>query len=228
MARDWQLGLAWTEIRSAAEGHFMESMAPTAFEKTIAQNRDRIRVLFHHGQDPRVGMQVLGPIERLEPDTTYEVPLFDTPEVRSLAPGLKAGQYGASFRFHVIKDELEQHPRRSDWNPKGIPQVTVTEARVQEFGPTPLPAYRGASASARSTREIVHELHDGAYRLGQEERWATRSKPGCRGVVERERVGADEPASWERDRNRTRPWWYLSGNAFEPLPTTTPSEWRLR
>lgn len=61
----------WTEIRSAAEGHFMESMAPNAFEKTIAQNRDRIRVLFHHGQDPRVGMQVLGPIERLEPDTTY-------------------------------------------------------------------------------------------------------------------------------------------------------------
>lgn len=217
----------WAEINSSVEGHFMERMGPNAFETTIREHRDRIRALFHHGLDPRVGMQVLGRIERLEPDTTYEVPLFDTPEVRSLIPGLRDGQYGSSFRFQARRDEIKKHPGRSDWNPRGIPEVTVTEARVFEFGPTPLPAYKGASASVRSTAPgIVNEVHALAYGLGQGDRWATRSKPGCRGVVERERVDVNQPASWERERDMTRPWWWIEDREFEPLPMTTPSRWR--
>jgi phage head maturation protease len=146
----------WTEIRSVVEGHFMERFAPGAFTKTISESKERMRVLFHHGRDPRLGMQVLGKIRAIESDTSYEVPLFDTPEIRSLLPGLEAGQYGSSFKFDVVKEDSVVKPERSEWNPKAIPEVTITEARVMEFGPTPLPAYPTTSAGLRSlTDEIL-------------------------------------------------------------------------
>jgi phage head maturation protease len=89
------------------EGHFLERVAPGAFANTIRENRDRIRCLFHHGRDPHIGNAVLGLIRTLEPDTTrYEVDLLDVDYNRRLIPGLKAGLYGASFRFSTIRDEV--------------------------------------------------------------------------------------------------------------------------
>lgn len=157
----------WTEIKSVAEGHFFERMAPGAFEKTIKESKDRMRVLFHHGLDPFIGTAVLGPIRSLESDTSYEVPLLDTDYNQRLIPGLEAGLYGSSFKFDVVKEDPELSPKRSDWNPKGIPQVTITEARVVEFGPTPLPAYVGATAGLRSVTDefLLASLQDDPERL---------------------------------------------------------------
>jgi HK97 family phage prohead protease len=143
----------WTEIRSVAEGHFFERFAPGAFDKTIKESGPKMKVLFHHGLDPRLGMQVLGKIDRLDTDTSYEVPLFDTPEVRSLLPGLEAGVYGSSFKFGIVKEDVNDKPKRTDANPEGIMEVTITEARVKEFGPTPLPAYETTSAGLRSVTD---------------------------------------------------------------------------
>ena len=167
-----------------------------------------IRCLWHHGNDPAVGFMVLGPIRRLETDTRYEVELFDVDYVHKLLPGLRANEYGVSFRFGVVRDEIEQHPKRSAFNPQQLPQITVTEARVTEFGPTPFP-YKGASAGVRSgedravnPRGLLYELlHGAAHTLDPGERWATRSKPGCPGVIERQRVAVGRRASWES--------WYL-------------------
>lgn len=196
----------WVEINSAIEGNFMERMSTRAFEKTIAERRDKIRCLFHHGHDPAIGNLVLGSIRELRADTSYEVPLFDAEYTRGLLPGLRAGVYGASFRFSVVKDELRPHPPRSDYNPKGLREVTVTQADVVEFGPTPFPAYKGASAGVRSTRELVREIRGSAYELNPSERWVTRSKPGCPGVLQRERVRKGKPPSWEA-RSRGSWWW---------------------
>jgi hypothetical protein len=35
----------WAEINSATEGHYLERMAPSVFENSIAEDRDRIRCL---------------------------------------------------------------------------------------------------------------------------------------------------------------------------------------
>src|SRR4051795_9208562 len=67
----------WTEINSAFEGRFLERVAPGAFRKTFAEQRDRMRVLFQHGRDPQIGDKPLGPIRELREDGTgayYEVP----------------------------------------------------------------------------------------------------------------------------------------------------------
>lgn len=143
----------WTEINSMIEGHYFERTAASAFEKTIQESVQNMRVLFHHGLDPRFGVQVLGPIRSLNPDTSYEVDLFDTPEIRSLLPGLEAGLYGSSYKFDVVKEDANLRPTRSAWNPKGIPEVTMTELKVKEFGPTPIPSYKGTSAGIRSATD---------------------------------------------------------------------------
>lgn len=143
----------WTEINSMIEGHYFERTAPSAFEKTIQESAQNMRVMFHHGLDPRFGVQVLGPIRSLLPDTNYEVDLFDTPEIRSLLPGLEAGLYGSSYKFDIVKEDANLRPTRSNWNPKGLPEVTMTELKVKEFGPTPIPAYKGTTAGIRSATD---------------------------------------------------------------------------
>ena len=149
----------WTTIDSAFEGKFREQIAPGAFKKTFDENRSSMRALFQHGKDPQVGDKPLGPIEVLrEADVGayYEVPLLDTSYNRDLIPGLEAGLYGASFRFRVLRQKLEKRPPVSDANRDGIPERTVAEASVKEFGPVTFPAYDGATAGMRSmTDEFI-------------------------------------------------------------------------
>lgn len=143
----------WTEINSVYEGRFLERIAPGAFKKTFRENGDAMRVLFQHGRDPQIGDKPLGPIEALEEDERgayYEVPLLDTDYNRELVPGLEAELYGSSFRFAVIKESLNKAPKRSAHNPEGLPERTVTEAKVHEFGPVTFPAYTNATAGVRS------------------------------------------------------------------------------
>jgi HK97 family phage prohead protease len=155
----------WTEIKSVWEGNFMERFVPGAFRKTFRENRDRIRVLFQHGMDPQVGDKPLGPITDLREDdegAAYEVPLLDASYVRDqVLPGLEAGLYGASFRFKVMREEIEEEPKASEDNPNGLPERTVKEAQVMEFGPVTFPAYAGATAGVRSlTDDFIQRCID--------------------------------------------------------------------
>lgn len=143
----------WTEIHSAWEGDFMERVAPGAFTKTFSENRQNMRVLFQHGQDPSIGEKVLGPIAELREDENggyFEVPLLDTSYNRDLAAGLEQGLYGTSWRFGVMKESFVRSPKKSDYNPEGIPERTLLEMRVAEFGPVTFGAYPTASVGVRS------------------------------------------------------------------------------
>ena len=113
----------FTEIDSLYEGNFLERIAPGAFQKTMKEQRDDIKVLFQHGHDPQIADKPLGKIESLREDEQggfYEVSLLDTAYVRDLLPGLEAGLYGASFRFRVVAEDYNKEPERSDHNPAGI------------------------------------------------------------------------------------------------------------
>jgi HK97 family phage prohead protease len=143
----------WTEIDSVFEGRFLERVAPGAFAHSLAHDRARIRVLFQHGRDPQVGAKPLGIPTVLREDElggAYEVPLLDTAYVRELIPGLRAGAYGASFRFSVMREHLVRSPERSAYNPHQLPERTIQEARVFELGPVTFAAYDGATAGVRS------------------------------------------------------------------------------
>jgi phage head maturation protease len=111
------------------------------------------RVLFQHGKDPQIGDKPLGPIETLREDETgayYEVRLLDTTYNKDLVPGLASGLYGSSFRFSVVKESFLRSPGKSEHNPKALPERTIQEAKVFEFGPVTWAAYQGTSAGLRS------------------------------------------------------------------------------
>ena len=151
----------WTEINSIFEGRFMERFAPGSFTKYLRE-QGQPRVTFQHGRDPQAGDKPLGPPRRIEPDQIgmyYEVPLLDTSYNRDLLPGLKAGLYGSSMRFSVVKEDFNPKAKRSAHNPEGLPERTVQEATLPEFGPVTFPAYAGADAEARAgVRSMTDEF----------------------------------------------------------------------
>lgn len=140
----------WYRIASMWEGEFMERVDRGAFAKTIQESGDRVRALFDHGFDPSIGDKVLGTIVDLREDADAAVgvvDLFDTSYNRDLLPGLQAGVYGASFRMVAMRDEWNDDPGIAEHNPNGIPERTVKEIRLIEFGPVTF----GANPAATST-----------------------------------------------------------------------------
>jgi phage head maturation protease len=159
----WYVANRWTEIDSFFEGRFMERIAPGAASKTIRENRANMRILLQHGRDPQLGDKPIAPIDVLEENEIggyAEGRLFDGLDPL-VVEGLRAGVYGASFRFRVLREEINEEPDESEDNPNGLPERTIKEMGVQEFGPVTWGAYDQASAGVRS---ITDEMYFGAMR----------------------------------------------------------------
>jgi len=144
----------WTTIDSWYEGRFVERVGDKAFTRTFKERGDRVRVLYDHGADPSIGNKPLGAPNVLRSEkgvgAYYESELFDTGYVNELMPALRAGQLGASFRFKVVDEQWVQPKRSSDHNPEMLPERTITDVDLYEFGPVTFPAYADATAGVRS------------------------------------------------------------------------------
>jgi len=154
----------WYRISSWFEGDFFERTQLGAFAKTIAERGPQVKVLFNHGGDFHIGEKALGVPAVLEEraDGPYaEVPLLDTSYNRDLVPGLDAGAYGSSFMFNVIRDEWNEEPGPSEHNPFGLPERTILEVRLLEFGPVTWPANPAATSALRcGTDWYADQLRD--------------------------------------------------------------------
>jgi len=143
-----------TEIDSLSEGRFMESIAPGAFDETVANDLGRVKVLYDHGHDPSLGNKPLGPIRSVTPTKTgmaYEVDLIDTDYNRDFVkPAARAGLLGASFRMQVLDESWHDPSRGTEANPNRLPERTIHRVGLFEFGPVTFPAYEGASSGLRS------------------------------------------------------------------------------
>lgn len=183
----------WYEVNSFWEGTFMESTAPGSFKKTFKERAGQIKVLFNHGHDMQIGNKVLGPIRRLEETTIgpeSDVELLDTTYNADLIPGLDAALYGSSFRFQVIKDAWDDEPGPSDTNPKGLPERTIHEVRLFEFGPVTFPANPEATAGIRSATDQFYDRCE-------------RDNPGVKAMLARARQHR-EPVTHSRTSAQTR------------------------
>lgn len=196
----------WTEIDSWYEGKFLERLVRGSFKKTMKEQRDGIRVQFDHGYDVFIGDSPLGPIDELVEDETgayYEVPLLDTDynrdrvlpmlQGRLMSGELRGSLLGASFRFRVVLDEWNHDPGVADHNPDGLPERTIREVRLYEFGPVVFPAYPDATAKVRSLTD--HFLQRRVARNGQAERAARHLAPKPAGAPATGQGAPDEPAS---------------------------------
>lgn len=144
----------WTEINSMVEGHFLERIAPGAFQNTLAKRGDRVKTLFNHGFDPHIGDKPLGKPRRMVEDQNglwTETPLARTSYNDDLLELLRDGSLdGMSFRFQVTEEEWNKNPERSEQNPDGLKERTLTSLNLREFGPVTWPAYEATSAGVRS------------------------------------------------------------------------------
>lgn len=142
----------WTEINSW-EGRFKERIGDKALTKTLRENRDQIKVLFNHGMDPSIGDKPLGKPTVMQPDTRgmyAETPLSETSYNDDILALLADGTLdGQSFRFAAVKEEWVK-PEGSDT----IPERTITELRLYEFGPVTFPAYQATTVGLRSRTEF--------------------------------------------------------------------------
>ena len=154
----------WARIDSIVEGKFYERFRPRSITKTLNEKASSLRVLFEHGFSPLVGSAPIAKFEsfRDEDDGVhYTAPLLrGIPEL--VMDGLRNGQYGSSIRHKPIKAEVNRRPGKSDYNPEGWEERSVTEALLKEFSVVAFPAYAGATASVRS-------LTDDFYRSRLEE-----------------------------------------------------------
>lgn len=144
----------WTEINSW-EGRFFERVDRRSVNRTLKDRGDRVKVQFDHGMHPFVGSFPLGRPRVMQPEDyglRTETPLADTSYNRDIIkPLLLDGAIdGMSFRFQVMRDEWDMEPERSDHNPDGLPERTITELRLFEFGPVTYPAYEATQVGIRS------------------------------------------------------------------------------
>ena len=153
---------SWNEIDSWFEGRFLERVAKGAYKKTMREQRDRMRVQFDHGYDTFVGGANLGAIEQLREEDFgpyYEVALYDTDynrdrvlpmlQGRTLDGRMLGSGLGASYRFRVTREDWVEPKKASDYNPERLPERTIREVTLYEFGPVVFPADPGATAGAR-------------------------------------------------------------------------------
>jgi len=151
----------WYEIDSYWEGRFLERVAPGAFKRTISRNGPgAVKVLFNHGFDMNIGDKVLGVpevLEEREGGPHLEAGLLDTSYNRDLLPGLRAGAYGSSFMFEVTAEEWVHEPEKSDANPDGLPERSITEVTLYEAGPVTWPANPEATSGVRSGTDWMVE-----------------------------------------------------------------------
>lgn len=139
----------WTEIDSW-EGRFKERIAPGAFRKTLSERADKVKVLFNHGMDPSIGDKPLGKPSVMEEDgrgLKVEVPLDDTSYNADIKALLRSGALdGMSFRMTVVQDEWDKMDAKNG----ALPERTIKEIRLYEFGPVTFPAYSATKAGVRA------------------------------------------------------------------------------
>lgn len=145
----------WTEIHSW-EGDFLERIAPGAVDRSINQRGDKIKVQYNHGMHPMIGSSGLGKARTMRADRTglyVEVPLSDTWYNRDhIIPQLRDGTLdGMSFRFGVVDEDWDEPKRSTSHNPDRLPERTIKEVRLYEFGPVDWPAYEATQVGIRSS-----------------------------------------------------------------------------
>jgi HK97 family phage prohead protease len=163
------------EIRDR-EGHYLERIAPTAFDRTISQRGTNFQVLFNHGRtihgesSERYSMPIGVPSEvRADGRGLWTVtdiaatPLGD--EVLALAEGgaLRGMSFSGQFRS-----------TRSGGKADGLAIKERTEIAMIEYGPTPFPAY--ADAAIVAVRSEFSSLSDDelALILGEDDAMRAR------------------------------------------------------
>lgn len=147
------------------QGHYMEQISRTAFDKTIAERGLRIPVFYNHamtlhgGSSERGSVPIGTPLEvRADGRGLYTRTRYHkTPLADEVLEAIREGSIrGQSFSGRFLQSNPARLPRRK--RDAELPTVTRTEIALTEYGPTPIPAYEAAEIlGVRSVLERAAE-----------------------------------------------------------------------
>lgn len=148
------------EIRDA-DGHYMEELERSSFDKTIAERGINFGVFYNHAKtlygtpDGNLSVPIGVPVEVSRDDkgvftaTRY----LNNPLADSVLDGIKNRAIpGYSFSGRMIKSMRARAQRG------GLPTITRREVAMREYGPTVFPAY--AEAMILGTRSVSSFLDE--------------------------------------------------------------------
>jgi HK97 family phage prohead protease len=163
------------EIHDGA-GHYMERIAGTAFDRTLAQRGTKFGVFFNHGTtiygtpSERYSMPIGTPVEvradgrGLFTRTRYNA----TPVADEVLEAIRTGAItGQSFSGRFLRSD--KATPKFGFKPATdgtLVEVTRTEIAMREYGPTPFPAYEAAaivglrSIDPESVARALRDLDD--------------------------------------------------------------------
>ncbi len=150
------------EIRDQ-EGHYYETISPTAFNKTLKERAGNIQVFYNHGRtilgtpSERFSMPLGVPLE-IKPDsrglltvTRYSKTNTADEVLELIRDGAIRGQ---SFSGRFVAGQSD----RTRGGYAGIDAVRRNEVLLKEYGPTPMPAYKEAAMVGVRAEEVFEVL----------------------------------------------------------------------
>jgi HK97 family phage prohead protease len=139
------------EIRDQ-DGHYMEEIDPTAFNRTIINRRNKFGVFYNHGltihgtPSDRGSVPIGTPVEvhadnvGVRTVTRYNRTSLAEEVLEAINSGAITAQ---SFTGRFLRSTPTRVPRKGT-KPGKLPTVTRMEIDMREYGPTPFPAYAEA------------------------------------------------------------------------------------
>jgi len=143
------------------DGHYWETISRSAFDRTIAQRGDKVRVLFNHGRDvwgmpsDRFALPIGKPLE-LRPDARGLLTRTKIAKTELGDEVLELARDGVitGFSFRAAAVNTKRHPPGLD----RIPTLERTEFALREYGPGVFVAYEGAEILSVRTQHMVNHL----------------------------------------------------------------------
>lgn len=176
------------EVRDQ-DGHYVETIAPTAFDRTIAQRAGQFQVMFNHGKT------MYG-----TPSEKFAMPYGKPLQVRSDAKGLFTSTEISKTPLgdevlQLVKDGVLKGQSfsgafvgRETYRSATLPGIRRTEIAMREYGLTPFPVY--AEAHVTGVRSEFKEMLD-EMDPAELARSLTGLSPEARAEVLRELSAAD-------------------------------------
>lgn len=160
-----------TEITDQ-HGHYLEKIARSAFNRTLQHGIDRVGVFYNHALTmhgtPASGensVPIGSPVEiRADNKGLRTVTRYNRSALAdSVLEAIRNGDIkGYSFRGRIFRSTPNRMPKTRGGS---LPTVIRTELGLQEYGPTPAPAYHDAGILAM--RSTLNEIRDELASLGR-------------------------------------------------------------
>jgi HK97 family phage prohead protease len=175
-------------------GGYVETVAPGAVDKSLADNLD-VLCRYNHEDDGLLGRVASATLSLASDEVglLYSVDLPDTTVGRDLAVLAERGDvYQSSFAFMTIEDEW-------DMTEQGFPLRTLKQIRLVDVAPVNSPAYLDTSSGLRSLAEARGLSFDEVSAAAAHNALGTLLTPAP--VVDEERAADDEQEAPQVDNH---------------------------